>query len=226
MEINQVEWRLVTGMYRLIQMIVWLVLPLQVRLHVAGARNLPDTEPALLISNHLSPVDPLVIGAQLRRPLRILAKSEMFEWPVMGGLARMCGVVPIQRGEWDLTAFAALQEALSQRQCVLIFPEGTYPKPPHPAAMLPFKTGAVWLAARTGARVVPVAVWGSERVWLPGRGWRLWSRPVVHVRIGKAYLLQRPADLSSQAELQPIADEMARHICALLPERYHGYYSA
>lgn len=215
-----------TGMYRIIQTAVRLALPLQMRLHLSGERHLPDAGPALLVSNHLSPADPFVIGVRLRRPLRIVAKSELFDWPIIGGLARMCGTVPIQRGEWDLAAFATLEDALRQGQCVLIFPEGTYPLPPHPAAMLQFKTGAAWLAAQTHAIVVPVAVWGSEQVWTPERNWRLWSRPLVHVRIGKAYHPQCPADLSSHAALQPVADGMARHICALLPERYHGYYAS
>lgn len=90
--------------------------------------------------------------------------------------------------------------------------------------MLKFKIGAAWLASETHALVVPVAVWGSEHVWAPDRGWRPWHRPVVHVRCGKPYYPQCPADLSSRVALQPVADEMARHICALLPEQYHGYY--
>jgi 1-acyl-sn-glycerol-3-phosphate acyltransferase len=213
-------------MYRIIQKAVRLALPLQMRFYLSGEWHLPDMGPALLVSNHLSLVDPLVIGAGLRRPLRIIAKAEMFDWFIIGGLAHMCGVVPIQRGEWDLTAFATLQDALRQGQCVLIFPEGTYPKPPQPAAMLQFKTGAVWVAAQSHAIVVPVAVWGSEQVWAPKRHWRLWSRPVVHVHIGEPYYPQPPADLSSHTALQPVADEMARHIRALLPVRYHGYYSS
>ncbi|HET9109250.1 MAG TPA: lysophospholipid acyltransferase family protein [Ktedonobacterales bacterium] len=212
-------------MYRIVQTVVRLALPLQMRLRLSGERHLLVEGPALLISNHLSLVDPLVIGAWLRRPLRIVAKAEMFDWPVIGGLARLCGVVPIQRGEWDLAAFATLQDALRQGQWVLMFPEGTYPQPPRPAAMLQFKTGAAWLAAQTLAPVVPIAVWGSEQVWSPRRNWRLWSRPLVHVRIGAPYAPQRPADLSSHAALQPLADEMACHIRALLPERYHGAYA-
>lgn len=212
------------GLYRIMQTAIRLALPLQVRLHVMGEQHLPDTGPALLVSNHLSPIDPLVIGARLRRPLHIVAKAEFFDWPVIGGLAHWCGVVPIERGEWDLAAFATLQELLRQQRCILIFPEGTYPQPPHPAALLPFKTGAAWLAAQSHALVVPVAIWGSEHVWIPERGWRLWSRPVVYVRIGEAYSPLYPADLSSHAALQHVADEMARHIAALLPARYHGYY--
>lgn len=215
-----------TAMYRIIQRAIRLALPLRMRLRLSGERQLPTMGAALLVSNHLSPVDPLVIGARLPRPLRIVAKSELLDWPVIGGLAQRCGVVPIQRGEWDLTAFATLQDALRQGQYVLIFPEGTYPVPAQPAAMLQFKTGAAWLAAQTRTVVVPVAVWGSEQLWRPTQRWRLWTRPVVHVRIGAPYAPACPAELTSHAALQSVADEMARHICALLPRRYHGYYAS
>lgn len=213
-----------SGIYRVVRAAISLTLPLQTRLQVIGEKHLPVTGPALLVSNHLSPIDPLVIGARLPRQLRILAKAELFDWPIIGGLSHLCGVVPIQRGEWDLAALTTLRDALNKGQCVLIFPEGTYPKPPHRAALLPFKTGAAWLAAQTHALVVPVAIWGSERVWATRRGWRLWKRPVVHVHFGQGYYPQCPTDVSSSALLQPTANEMARHIRALLPERYHGFY--
>ena len=109
---------------------------------------------------------------------------------------------------------------------MLIFPEGTYAKPPHPAALLQFKIGAAWLAARVRAPVVPVAVWGSERVWTAGRGWRLWRRPHLYVSFGAPFTPQAPVDLSRRDALQPVADEMASHIRDRLPERYHGYYHA
>ncbi len=210
--------------YRLAQAAGRVVLPLQVRLRVTGVEHVPAVGPALLVSNHLSLIDPLVIAAWLRRELRILAKAELFGWPVLGGLARACGAVPIHRGEWDLVALDTLQRAVYDGQCVLVFPEGTYALPPHPPAMLPFKTGAAWLAAQTGVPVVPVAVWGSERVWAPRRGWRPWHHPRVYVRFGAPYQPRRPADLTSHEALQPVADDMARHVRALLPPRYHGVY--
>ncbi len=213
-------------MYRVIRAIIGIALPLQVRLHVMGKEYVPKIGPALLVSNHLGLIDPLLIGVSLRRKLRILAKAEIFEWPVIGGLARWSHVVPIQRGKRDLAARARLERALRRGHCVLMFPEGTYPKPPLPAALLPFKTGAVWLAVDTQVPIVPIAVWGSEQVWAPKRGWRPWQRPTAYVRFGEPYYPQQTVDLSSSDARQAIADEMAHRICALLPEPYHGYYRA
>lgn len=206
------------------QAAISIVLPLQMRLHVMGQAYVPKDGPALLVSNHLGLADPLVIAVRLRRKLRILAKAEIFEWPVIGGIAQWSRAVPIRRGERDLVARDTLERALREGHCVLMFPEGTYAQPPQPAALLPFKTGAAVLAAQTRVLVVPVAVWGSEQVWSPRRGWRPWHCPEVCVRFGEPYYPQQPASLSSPVALQPVADEMARRICALLPERYHGYY--
>ncbi len=210
--------------YRLVRLILSVVLPLQMRLRVTGREHVPAQGPVLLVCNHLSNVDPLVIGLALSRELRILAKAEVFDWPVIGLLARWCGVVPIRRGQWDVAALRIIAGKLQAGDAVLIFPEGTYAKPPHPAALLQFKIGAAWLAARVRAPVTPVAIWGSERVWTAGRGWRLWRRPEVYVHFGAPYTPQIPADLSRRDALQPVADEMARHIRDCLPEQYHGYY--
>jgi 1-acyl-sn-glycerol-3-phosphate acyltransferase len=194
------------------------------RLHVTGSEHVPTQGPALLVSNHLSTVDPLIIGVALSRELRILAKAEVFAWPIIGPLARWCEVVPIRRGQWDVAALRIIAGKLQAGHAVLIFPEGTYAKPPHPAALLQFKIGAAWLAARVQAPVTPVAVWGSERVWTRGRGWRLWRRPHVYVHFGEPYIPQLPADLARRDALQPVADEMARLIRDRLPKQYHGYY--
>lgn len=210
--------------YRIVRTATRLALPLQMRLHVAGKEHVPVEGPALLVSNHLGLVDPLAIGASLAQELCILAKAEVFEWPVIGGLARWCGVVPVRRGHRDIAALVALENELRSKHNVLIFPEGTYAKPPHPAALLQFKIGAAWLAARNPIPVVPVAIWGSELVWVRGRGWKPWHRPHVFVRFGVPYLPHPSVNRSSRDTLQLLADEMASRIRDLLPERYHGSY--
>jgi 1-acyl-sn-glycerol-3-phosphate acyltransferase len=148
----------------------------------------------------------------------------VFKWPLIGGLARWCGVVPIERGHWDVAALAAMEDLLRAGRCALMFAEGTYPKPPRPPALLRFKVGAAWLAAKSHAPVVPLAIWGSEPIWAPERGWKPSLRPEVYVRVGEPYCPSIPEGDTSHAALQPVADEMACYVRDLLPERYHGYY--
>lgn len=211
--------------YPVLRFLVRLLLPVQMRRSVSGARRCPRTGPLIIVANHLGLLDPLAIGVDVPRQIRILAKAEMFEWPVIGGLARLAGVVPVHRGASDREALRVLGEVLAKGQCVLLMPEGTYPKVPLPPAMLPAKTGAAFLAIRSGATVLPVAVTGTERIWTPGRGWRPWHRPRVTVTFGEPYRPRVPTGLSAKATYQAAADDMGRRIAALLPAAYRGYYA-
>jgi 1-acyl-sn-glycerol-3-phosphate acyltransferase len=211
--------------YRICRALLRLLLPLQMRLRVRGARRWRRTGALLIISNHLGLLDPLVIASHFPRQIHILAKAEVFEWPVIGGLARLSALVPVRRGASDREAVRALSDWLARGECIMLLPEGTYPKVPLPAAMLRAQPGAAFLALRSGATVLPVAVTGTERVWSPARGWHLWHRPRVTVNFGEPYCPQAPAGVGAKAAYQAVADDMGRRIAALLPEAYRGYYA-
>jgi 1-acyl-sn-glycerol-3-phosphate acyltransferase len=212
--------------YALVRALIRLLLPFQMRLRVKGAERCPRTGPVIIVANHLGLLDPIVAGVRVRRQIHFLAKAEMFEWPFIGGAARACGVIPIRRGASDREALRALEGLLSRGQCVMLMPEGTYPKVPLPPAMLRAKTGAAFLALRTGATVLPVGITGTERVWYRARGWKVWHRPRVTVTFGEPYTPRAPAGLSAKAAYQALADDMGRRIAALLPEAYRGYYAS
>jgi len=211
--------------YRVLQFLTGVLAPMQMRLRVVHRDAIPAKGPVLLVSNHLGITDPLVIAMPLRRTVHILAKAEIFSWPVLGWLARKAGVVPVHRGEADRGALRTLSQLLADKECVLVFPEGTYHYPPESPGMLPLKTGAAWLALRTGALVVPVAIWGTELVWEPARGWRPWYHPTVHVVFGEPYHPKLPSSGSSKQALDIVTAEMARKIADLLPLRYRGEYA-
>lgn len=185
----------------------------------------------LLVSNHLGLTDQFALGLATRRQLRILTKAEVFEWPFVGALARVAGLIPVQRGASDRVALQTLVRLLRAGECVLIHPEGTFARPPAPATMAAFKTGAAWLAVRGGATIMPVGISGSERVWARHRGWRIWRRYPVTVSFGKPYTPQVPFDPSlsmgsaTKVMLQAITDEMGYRVAAQLPREYRGYYA-
>lgn len=210
--------------YNALRRLARLLIPFQARFTYSHPERVPQTGGVLLVSNHLGPTDPIFIGVRVGREMRILARAEIFEWPLLGWLARRCGTVPIHRGESDREALRIALGLLAEKQCVLVFPEGNYARMPDPPTMLPLRPGAAWLALRADVAVVPVAISGSEHVWTLPRGWRIWHHPHVHVVFGEPYRPRVPAGLSTRQAMRLAADEMAHRIAALLPEAYRGPY--
>lgn len=142
------------------------------RLERIGREHIPSSGPVILAANHRSFLDPFVIGALTRRPVYYMAKRELFERPWQAWILASLGAFPIDRGKGDEHAMSTARAILERGDCVVIFPEGTRVKTgplghPH--------RGVGRLALQTGARVVPVAVMGSEDV---RRGWRIRPRKV------------------------------------------------
>ncbi len=210
--------------YTVVRAIIRLLLPTQMRLRATGMERCPARGPLILVANHLGLLDPIAVAALVRRRVHILAKAEVFEWLALGGIARASGIVPVRRGASDREALRKVVDLLRAGECVLVMPEGTYPKVPLPPAMLRALPGAAFLAAHTGAPVLPVAVTGTERVWMPKRGWRLGQRPRVTITYGEPYQPVAAAAGGAKAAFQALADDMGRRIAALLPEAYRGYY--
>jgi glycerol-3-phosphate dehydrogenase (NAD(P)+) len=148
------------------------------RLDRIGREHVPSSGPVLLAANHRSFLDPFVIGTLTRRPVYYMAKRELFERPWQAWILGRLGAFPIDRGAGDEHAMSTARSILERGDCVVIFPEGTRVRPgplghPH--------RGVGRLALQTGARVVPVAVMGTEDV---RRGWRIRPRKVT-LRCGR-----------------------------------------
>jgi 1-acyl-sn-glycerol-3-phosphate acyltransferase len=211
--------------YKVIRALGRIVVAAQMRLRVSGVERVPATGGVMLVSNHLGLSDPLPIGLRLSRQMRMLGKIEIFRRLLVGGVARIAGAIPIRRGESDRDALLTVLDLLKAGECLLIFPEGTYAHAPAPVGMLPLKTGAAWLALRSGCQVVPVGITGTEQVWHWARGWRPWRRPQVSVVFGEPYTLQLEPDAPFKVALRTATEDMARRIAALLPEGYRGAYA-
>jgi 1-acyl-sn-glycerol-3-phosphate acyltransferase len=155
-----------------------------------GTENLPPEGGVIVVTNHLSYFDPLVIGHFLhdngRRP-RFLAKASLFDIPVVGRFLRSAGQIPVHREK--RTAGDALREAcaaIDHGECVVVYPEGTITRDP---ALWPMigKTGAVRMALRTGCEIVPVAQWGAQDVLMPyAKVPRLLPRKTMRMAAGPA----------------------------------------
>jgi glycerol-3-phosphate dehydrogenase (NAD(P)+) len=142
------------------------------RLERIGAEHIPRSGPLLLAANHRSFLDPFVIGALTRRPVYYVAKRELFARRSQAWLLNALGAFPIDRGAGDTDAMATARAILQRGDCVVIFPEGTRVRS---GGLGSPRRGIGRLALETGARVVPVAVAGTEDV---RRGWRIRPRKV------------------------------------------------
>ena len=133
-----------------------------------GADNIPRDGGIIVVANHVSEVDPLMVADYLlhaaRRPPRFLAKKELFRKPPLKWILEGAEQIPVDRGSGDAAkALSAAVEALHRGECILIYPEGSATRDP---ALWPMKsrTGAARLALLSGAPVIPIAQWGPERV--------------------------------------------------------------
>ena len=139
------------------------------RFDMTGMEHVPTRGPVLLAANHRSYFDVAAIGmvaARLGRPVRFLAKQEVFDAPLVGRLARVLGGIPVERGSGSGEPMRRAGAALRAGEVVIVLPQGTIPRgEAFFDPVLHGHTGAARLAAETGCPVVPVGLWGTERVW-------------------------------------------------------------
>ena len=168
------------------------------RFDIGGLDYVPTDGPAIIAANHRSYFDPLALGfalARLGRPVRFLAKKELFDTPIVGQLARALGAIAVDRGSGSAKPLEAAARVLEAGEIVVILPQGTIPRgeaffDPE----LRGRTGVARLAHLTGAPVIPIGLWGTEHVW--PRSARLPNflnvlhPPLVRVRVGAPVALR------------------------------------
>jgi 1-acyl-sn-glycerol-3-phosphate acyltransferase len=190
---------------------------------IEGGANVPASGPAIIACNHVSYLDPLALGYAInrvgRRP-RFLTKSELFRDKRIAWVLRATRQIEVRRG--TVHASAALDrafEALERGEVVVIFPEGTVTTDPELRPMAA-KSGAVRLALRSSAPLIPCAVWGTANVW-PKGGYRKRWRPgqTVLVRFGRSMQVEGEHESPQQlrAAGEGIMDEIAVLLAGLKP---------
>jgi putative phosphoserine phosphatase / 1-acylglycerol-3-phosphate O-acyltransferase len=188
------------------------------KFHLSGVEHIPAEGPAIIVGNHRSYFDPMAIAMTIgrtNRTVRFLGKKEVFDAPVVGQLASAMGGIRVDRGTGSDAPLQAAAEALEQGDLVALMPQGTIPRgrafyDPE----LKGRWGAARLAAMTKAPVIPVGLWGTEKVWprsarLPNV-LNIVTPPDVTVTVGAPVkLAYRSADADTK--------KIMRAIMALLP---------
>lgn len=127
---------------------------------------LPENGPVLLVSDHSSYNDPMVLAATAGRPIIFLTAREVYESPSIKWLCKSGFFIPVNRGTHDVGAVRAMLRALRRGEVVALFPEGGIDEHREEDGHL----GIGYLALKTGAPVVPVSIaWDSPRPWTLGR---------------------------------------------------------
>ncbi len=205
-------------LYWLIYALAWTITHFVSRYHVTGREHVPKTGTLLIVANHLSWYDPVIVGLALRRRVWFFTKKEMFSWPVAGWMCRTTGQIPVQRGEGDRAALEKALAYLRDGKSLVVFPEGTVERQEQ---MIPAYTGVAMLALRSGATILPVAHTGSRRILRRGRGWF----PRIQVYIGTPYIPTLPEGVARKAGLQEVTQDVMKRIAAMLPVENRGVYS-
>ncbi len=183
--------------------------------------NIPESGPAILVFNHRSYFDPSALAllvARVGRSVRGLGKKEVFDAPIIGNLAKWLGGIRVERASGSDEPLRHAAKALRGGELLMLAPQGTIPRgPAFFDPELKGRWGAARLAAMTHAPVIPVGLWGTEKVWprssrLPRMS--LTDRPLVSVTVGKPVKLGYD---DTEADTEAI---MAA-ISALLPEEAH-----
>ena len=140
-----------------------------------GTENLPEDRPVMLCANHSSAWDPVLFVAAIRTgyPLRIMAKKQLLNIPILGHILQNVGAFAVDRGNSDIQAVKTAIQSLKQGWNLLIFPEGTRVKDPGHAEV---KGGAAMMAIRSGVDMVPVFIDTRKRPFHR-----------VHIIIGRPY---------------------------------------
>jgi 1-acyl-sn-glycerol-3-phosphate acyltransferase len=168
----------------------------------SGRHNIPATGAVLLVANHLSFLDVLLLGISVRRPLNFVARSTLFI-PVLGFLIRSVGAFPIQREGMGVAGMKETLRRLRNGGIVALFPEGTRSSD---GKLAPLKSGIAVLVSRAGVPVVPAGIAGTFEAWPRSR---LFPSPQpVRIHYGPPIRPEEIAGMDSQAITALISDRL------------------
>lgn len=190
--------------YSVLKTLLKLIFLVTLRMRYEGTENIPAEGPLVIASNHVSLLDPPVLGTCSTRKVHFMAKQELFV-PVLGFIYRTLGAFPVRRGGADRAAIKHGIDILQSGKVLAIFPEGTRSKTGKLGKAEP---GALMMASKARAAIVPSCVIGTDF----RRQGRIW--PKVTVRFGKPIYFPEGVPITKEL-LGSMTEEMMEHIAKL-----------
>ena len=187
---------------------------------VTGQENVPLTGPLLIVSNHMSNVDPPLVAASIPRRVNFIAKRGIFK-PGIRWFLKAYGAFALKADKEgnDIEAMLWMRKLLRQNKSVVIFPEST--RNPY-VGMQQAVPGVALLASKTQTPILPVGITGTERL---GPLWRIvFPTGDLRVHIGKPFTLPDTGNKYTHEQLKEMMYTVMGHIADLLPKNYHGVY--
>lgn len=209
-----IRWRV------LVALVVGIVKVLRWRVDVQGLDHVPRHGGAVLAFNHHSYADFVMVAwgpvLRLKRPVRFLAKREIWANRWIGWAVRWVGAVPVDRSSSQARAgaFGAAGAALRAGDLVIVAPEQTI----SPSfELLPLRTGAVRMAQLAGVPIIPAIGWGTQRFATKGTKPRWTPRIPVTIRFGA------PVDVAQDDDPVEVTERLAQRMSSLLHEVQEAY---
>ena len=193
----------------LLRFIAWLLVHTVYRLQQQGLEHIPDEGAAILVCNHVSFVDPIIIAAASRRPVHFVMDHRIYRLPVINFIFRHMRAIPIAPAKEDAAlmeaAFEAVARALNDGELVCVFPEGGITSN---GELLPFRPGVQRIVSRTPVPVIPMALRGLWGSFFSRKGGQAMSNPLRLRPFAKIELIVG----------EPVTPEMAtpEHLQALV----------
>lgn len=185
---------------------------------VTGMENFPTKGPALVVINHLGDADAVLLGATIPYMIEAMGKIELNDHWFVGPLFRAYGIIWVHRGRPDRKALRAALDGMAKGRVVLIAPEG---RESLIGGLEEGSEGAAFLALKSGAPIVPVAMTGTENSIIFKNLKRL-KRSRVSIAVGKPFSIKDGAD--RQTTLHDGTQQIMETLASLLPESYQGKY--
>ena len=198
-----------------------LLILVTLRARITGLENFPKRGPAIIVFNHLGDADAVLLGATLPfSPIEGIGKIELYDHWLVGPVFRAYGVIWVHRGQPDRKAIRAALNGLREGRMISLAPEG---RQSVTGALEEGEDGAAFLALKSGAPIIPIALTGLENQNIYGH-LKKWRRAPVSLSVGKPFFLQEYTD--RQKMIREGTQQIMESLASLLPESYRGYYKS
>ena len=197
----------------LVKLVSWVCL----RVTTEGMEKVPLKGPLLIAINHLGHADAPALVTSLPYTPDALGEIELYDVPILGRMMDWYGIIWLHRGLPDRRALRAALDGLAEGRIIIIAPEGRYSLT---GTLEEGTGGAAFLAYKSGAPILPIAIAGSDNKSVFGH-LKKWRRAPVHIRVGEIIRLENQASAKREAMSEGTSQIMAA-LSALLPEKYRG----